>query len=282
MTSFDESYGTNDRMVAIDSLGYVYIVSSNQSNPTTLNIAKFNPDRTLNTVKNISIGNSTGYLTRSVNLMIDNDIPYVVANTTFSTTQQLSLLQLDSNLNIVWQKTYGRNDVNGRNVYMAKDPAQSYIYITQGLNTVYIFNTSGVLLNAYNGLTLSLPLHTNSSPQEGAGPFFVNGTKLCGGRSIVTLGAGLTTITSASTYTVTTANVVLENSTYNTNDGYIYGAYYNTGTTLSGLYKYSFTTGLISKYEFSFSEPNPVRFVGMTNDGTYIYVTARSTIGTLS
>lgn len=270
----------SDRNSTIDSSGNLYMMSTifppgtGVTNGLTINISKYTTSEYLSIVKEFAmIGSVTSGYINSMNILTDGGTVYVAVSYTYSLSRRMALMALDSNLNIVWQKTYSMSNVGGSGIYIAKDPATPYLYITLGSSMTFIFNTSGVLLNSYDTSDLELPLIPFLSGQSG-GPLFVNGNYLCGGRAYAVLDSSLTALTptSATKRTLTTANVQLTASTYDATTGYIYGTYYNSSTQKSGVFRSTFTGGISLKYEFTFSA-GTYEFTGITSDGTNVYVT---------
>lgn len=201
------------------------------------------------------------------------DTLYIAFNGDYSTSYQFYLMAVDNSFNVLWQVAYTKANTGGKTVFLAKHPTQSYLYAMHGSDTFFIFDTDGVLQNTYNSSSWNLPFATLGS----SGPFFPNtSTKIGSQTSNITLGAGYNTVSSVSAKTLTTANVTIMNSTYNSTDGYVYGLYYNSSSTVSGIYKYDFTGSISLKYEYSFSDGYPIQFSGITTDGTYLYVTAQA------
>ena len=147
------------------------------------------------------------------------------------------------------------SNVGGPSIYMAKNPATAFLYITLGSSMTFIFNTSGVLLNSYDTSALELPLFPFSSGSPG-GPLFTRGYYLSGGRGYAVLDPTLTALdpTAGTKRTLATANVVLTASTYDSTTNYIYGTYYNTSTLKSGVYRSTFSGGISLRSEEHTSE----------------------------
>lgn len=272
-----------DQRIDYDSTGNTYTVlvcdgTTTGINYRTMYVNKYLSNRTLSVCKNL-VFPTTSESIQSVNIYVDktSNIPYVAVLGYISTTgtYRTTLMALDSSLNITWSKTYALPSGGGTGIWITKDPAQSYIYVFVGVSTIYIFNTSGTLLNTYDGIDIDVPYHSFSD--GGGGPTFISGTKLAGGRGNATLGAGLTTITSASKRTLTTTNTYLGWSTHVTSTNAIYGTYYNQVAGTCGIYKTNFSSVISLDYHYAFtSQPDPVELTGITNDGTYLYVTGRT------
>lgn len=267
---------TSNQTVCIDSSGNTYIATYNITDTgITYYITLTKLDSTGAIVLTKQINPNSSNSVNSVCMTIDGSTLYLAFNVNFSTTYQFYLLSFDTSFNINWQTAYSKTNTGGNKVFVAKHPTQSYLYAMHGTNSFYIFNTSGTLQNAYSSSSWSLPGGTIGG---NSGPFFANSTTKIGSQtSNITLGAGYNTVTSVSARTLTTSNVTIQNSTYNQTDGYIYGIYYNSSSTISGIYKYDFTGTILLKYEYTFSEGYPISFTGITTDGTYLYVSAAST-----
>jgi len=270
------SASAEDKTVDTDSVGNMYVVlTTTPGTPSrTFIIEKYLANRHLGACKSITLP-SAGDIIQSINILVDKvtNIPYIaICSLSSGVNVRTTLIALDNNLNVTWSKTYSRANSGGTKVYMAKAAGGSYIYVTQGVGAIFIFTDSGVLLNTYDGVDIELPLIPFSLGTGGA--FFVRGTLLGSGRSYVTLSSGLTSILSAKKGTTATANTIVNASTFNSTDGYIYAVYFNSGTGKSGVYKNNFNNSATSVYQYTFSEPNPLQFTGITTDGTYLYVTA--------
>lgn len=261
-----------------DNSGNFYILllqtDSAGSGNTNIIIEKYASDRTLLFSKTIDMS----WQIDAVAMIVDKavGIPYIAVSTEDLTgaNHRMSIMALDSSLNVSWSNTYV--SAAAFRVWIAKDPAQSYLYVFGANTRLFILNTSGTLQTAYT-LTGDFPLIPSGASIPG-GPVHISGTTLASGRSYVTLNAGLITI-NVTTHinTLTTANTRFGSSTHNLTDDKIYVTYYNVNTGVSGIYKTDFTNtiSITTKYSFS-GEPYALEFTGITNDGTYLYVSARS------
>lgn len=274
---------TNDKQIDYDGAGNIYTVLSTDTGtgPSTENrtiyINKYLPNRTLSICKSLTLPTTTEII-QSVNIFVDktSNVPYIAIGsrtTVFPVVTRTTILALDSTLNLSWYKTYSGG--NNYSVYITKDPAQSYLYVINGY--LFILNAStGALITTYNYAWELGVMYHNKFGLPIAGPMYINGTTLSGGTGSGVLSGGLTTLTSASAKIVTTSNITLGSSTYNVSDGLIYATYWNTSTNLNGIYTTTFSGTVGLNYLYTFTGTPNIEFTGITNDGTYLYVTARS------